>query len=173
LTQTARFFTNSEERLSGKEFKKLRPSLKHFLLRELPMPVFTIVFALAYLASTRDCPFIVIRYPYAVIGTMSILLILISAGIVRRARTSGPEHRPVEVNLVYVGMIILYSVLYLVFIPLLGFFSSTVLFLLAMMVSLKVREPLVLAGVPVVYVAVSYLVFRVFLHLPLPGGWLF
>jgi len=151
----------------------VRPSLKHFLFRELPVPVFAIVFALAYLVSTRDCAFIVIRYPYAVIGAMAILLILISAGIVRRARSSEPEHRPVEANLLYVGMIILYSVLYLVFIPRLGFYSSSVLFLLAMMISLKVRKPFVLAGVPAVYVAVSYLVFRVFLHLPLPGGWLF
>jgi hypothetical protein len=148
--------------------------LKHFLFRELPVPVFTVVFVLAYLVSTRNCAFIVIRYPYAVIGAIAILLMLISVEIVRRASSpAGPEYHPVEANLVYVGMIILYSVLYLVFIPRLGFYSSSVLFLLAMMVSLKVRNPLVLAGVPVVYVAVSYLVFRVFLHLPLPGGWLF
>ena len=62
---------------------------------------------------------------------------------------------------------------YIICINFVGFYASTTVFLLAFMLFLNVRKPLVLVGVTAGMDAFLYLLFTIGLKLSLPAGMLF
>jgi hypothetical protein len=155
---------------------KLHSRFKSFLFRELPIPLFAAIFSIVYLFSTNEYSFVVIRYPYAVIAVIAILIVLIMGDLIKKLKKPRESYSKtdtgLEFNLNYMIMILVLSFLYLILITWLGYFSSTALFLISLMVLLKVRRALLLIGIPLFYITLSYLIFRVFLRLPLPEGFL-
>jgi hypothetical protein len=145
---------------------------KRFLLRELPVPVFVAIFSAVYFFSTKKHDFSVTGYPYVVIGVIQILLILILRNVFRNAESSDCKNEK-DLRIPNVLALILSALCYLILIPRLGYYASTLLLLVILMVFFKVRSSLFLFAVPIGYVALSYIVFRIFLRVPLPEGILF
>lgn len=68
--------------------------------------------------------------------------------------------------------ILLFSLIYVVLICLIGFYPSTLLYLVGTLLFLKVRIPYIAITV-VVFACIIYGAFSKFLHVPLPSGILF
>jgi hypothetical protein len=69
-------------------------------------------------------------------------------------------------------IIALITVGYLVIMPLVGFTFSTIAYLVVLLLALNVRKMLTLIFFPTTLTIFVYVVFRIFLRLPLPGGFI-
>lgn len=108
-------------------------------------------------------------YPRIIILTLLLLSVLRFVKDIKEKRKSIDEDQ----SLYKVLAAILLTIIYVFSAELLGFWSSTVLFIIAMFIALKEKNWLLIIIFPSILVIFLYIVFYKFLHIPFPQQSLF
>jgi len=124
--------------------------------------IVVIVLSIFGLMEAKSYPAEAATYPLA------ILLMAIALSVI--LLVTKPRVKTKPGNIVYrqlYGMIA-FTIAYYIIIRIIGYYFATLLYVLVSMYFLKERNLIVLASVPVGFVAVLYCVFGLFLRVPLP-----
>lgn len=130
-----------------------------------------ILFGLIFLYETTKLPVDSQSYPRFMIGIMMVLALLVIIRSFMRSsvkKTWGELFEGVEWKRLL--FVLLGSLGYLFLVNVLGFFVTTIIYLLITMIVLKANRLTILISIPV-FTLVLYLIFRVFLKVPLPTGY--
>lgn len=149
------------------------------LVGRLIPPALFAVFAAAFFVGVRDLALESRALPQIVSVLVVSACVLDLVREVRGwARTRGDgvandDHRKVMDAWPKLAATVALTTVYIVAIGRVGFYTSSIIFLVALLAVLGVRRPLVLGAVTVGFTAVTYLLFTVLLGVPVPSGVLF
>lgn len=109
-------------------------------------------------------------YPRFIIGIMFLMALLLFIQSFMKQAGSGKD---IFGHVVWKRFIVVFVMTfsYIVFINLLGFFTSTFMYLGILMFLLRVDLKVISLSVPI-FLLILYLVFKTMLNVPLPQGWL-
>ena len=148
--------------------------------KDLSSGLVLIIFSAIAFFHLQGLPIRASIFPQIMLGgifLLAILLSLKSMGFLRRARpgqketdgeASGSAPRPE--NLALVAVTLATIILYIVFMPILGFFLSTIGFLFAILVVLNMRRYFLMAFLAVITSTAVFVVFKTVMYISLPGG---
>jgi hypothetical protein len=111
---------------------------------------------------------IVIRYPYVIIAIIALLWICIMIDELRL--TTSSTQKKEEVSIKQFVSLAAPALLYLVAIDILGYFTSTLLFIGSLMFLLGNRNIKQIILITCLFVGLQYLFFGILLNLPIPEG---
>jgi len=147
------------------------------LLQKIMIPTIVMIWATFYLFEVMQLH---IRNQHLIRPAYFILLALYifnTYGDVRKwkkeqAKSVGQtgEGFKIPAEMKTLAIIAIITVGYLVIMPLTGFTFSTIAYLAVLLLALNVRKMLTLIFFPLALTIFVYVVFRIFLRLPLPGG---
>lgn len=108
---------------------------------------------------------------YCILLILFGLILVIQAAVKKEAEEKNAEKRS---NTYIYGLSAIGIVfLYILFLPYVGFYISTVLAMLALLYFSKIRKLLVLVSVPLGVILFIYVIFEILLKVPVPTGSLF
>jgi len=165
----------------------MKRSILNLLLSRLAFPLLTLVFISAYYSSLTKISPKAGNYPKTIIAVVAVLLAWTFISEVRqwwKEASNQPEQKESGAGsaAAWLGKVkenrhSIYTVaailIFLVIIPYLGFFASAGLFLISLFYLLGIRNHLLIWVLAASLVLVSFVVFKMWLSLPLPEGFLF
>lgn len=132
------------------------------------IPIITALLCVVYITATRKMDWIVIRYPYVIIAIIALLWICIMIDELRL--TTSSTQKKEEVSIKQFVSLAAPALLYLVAIDILGYFTSTLLFIGSLMFLLGNRNIKQIILITCLFVGLQYLFFGILLNLPIPEG---
>lgn len=125
-----------------------------------------------YFILIKQLPERAARYPYFVLGLLVFLTVILAIdAFFIKAKSEVKEEKFKDIKLGQFFFIILASAAYIALIEIVGFFSTTVVYLLVVMLGLKnsVKWSIITS---IVFPIFIYLIFVSFLRVPVPRGFL-
>lgn len=125
-----------------------------------------------YFILIKQLPERAARYPYFVLGLLVFLTVILAIdAFFIKAKSEVKEEKFKDIKLGQFFFIILASAVYIALIEIVGFFSTTVVYLLVVMLGLKnsVKWSIITS---IVFPIFIYLIFVSFLRVPVPRGFL-
>lgn len=124
--------------------------------------IVVIVLSIIGLVEAKSYPAEAATYPLA------ILLMAIALSVILLVTKPRVKTKPGNIVYRQLYRMIIFTIAYYMLIKVIGYYFATLLYVFVSMYFLKERNPVVLASVPVGFVAVLYCVFGLFLRVPLP-----
>lgn len=147
------------------------------LITSLIFPIFVVIFCVCYLVSTRGLKIEILRYPFFMIAGLAILVVLIAMDEIKKIKRQpnvGKKENVLEkfkkFDIKGIAFLIITSVIYLILIPVVGYFSITWAFTIFLMYWLGERKIIKVVIISTGFIIMQYVVFQVFLYLPIPTG---
>ena len=149
------------------------------LTKDAYLAIAVVVFSIAVLLSTLSYPYQSAYFPRFILILLGGLGCALFLKEIRKKKPSTPgkdgDQPPLLQNpaFIKVSMMIVYSVVYLLLVDWVGFFSTTIVAIPIMIRLLGVKKPstiIISTGVVVFFI---YLIFDIFLKVPFPEGLLF
>ncbi|EZH64173.1 hypothetical protein DH09_00090 (plasmid) [Bacillaceae bacterium JMAK1] len=107
-------------------------------------------------------------------GLMILIVLRGSFSVFKMIRLRNDETSFIQDFVIWIkdkqAMLLLSFVLYVIFIPILGFFSSTILFFIGLNYYLKSRKVWEMTLLPIIVLSIIYLIFVFFLQVNIPTG---
>ncbi len=144
-------------------------------LPNLIIGIVTTLIGIFFIANTLDFPNLDLEPLGAAFmpRLYSILLIFLGLILVMQAIRDNKEKKEAKSNVKYALISMFIVIVYVLFIPPLGFYISTFLFTFIFLLFSKVRNKIVLVSVPVGTVLFIYICFDKILKVAIPAGSLF
>lgn len=151
-------------------------SFVRFALGRMGFPLVSLLFVAVYWIMTRDLPARVTRFPYMfVVGSVIlcgwIIVTETLAWLKARRAAANPEPKGPE-SVAERWAVFLATALYIGLIPVVGFLTTSTVFMLFLYWYLGEKRPLYLLGITAGTIAVYWLIFIYLLHVPVPKGFL-
>jgi hypothetical protein len=153
--------------------------------RDLICGLVLIVFSVVAFSQLTDLPFRAAIFPQVMLASIFTLAIILAVKSYRKMRlargpsaeaevifgTVGEEKAPdrPESNLLMTATVVTIA-LYIFFMPILGFFLSTIFFVFAILFTLKMRRFFLMAFLAVLTGTVVFVIFKTVMYVSLPGG---
>lgn len=131
--------------------------------------VLFIVIGIIFFVNTFSLPEDSQTYPRVLIGVMMLLALAVLIKSFITDDGNSWEKLFGHINWKRFILVAVVSLLYLFAINILGYFTATILYLLVLLLTLKANRKTILITVPIFMVGL-YLLFRMFLKVPLPTG---
>lgn len=150
-----------------------------YLIRDQIFTLFSIVFVIAYWVQAARLPREATRYPMVVTCVAVIFIIWnLALSIVqfrRILREQGEEGVAADLSFGLTPkkwMVIGVTLLYILLLPVVGYLTTTILYIAGLSLLLGIRRPVVITVYTVLLAGMLYAVFGLWLHVSLPAGFL-
>lgn len=149
------------------------------LTKDACLAITIVLFSIGVYVGTLSYPHQSAYFPRFILILLGFLGFLLFVKEIRKKKTAIPgksEDRPSVFQnpaFIKVSLMIIYSVIYLLLVDWVGFFSTTIVSIPIMIWLLGVRKPSTVSVATGVVVVFIYIVFRMFLKVPFPEGLLF
>ena len=137
------------------------------------------IFSICYLFFTNELDSKILRYPYFMIAGLVILITLIAVDEIKKSKKVINSESEEDVltkfkkfDLRGIVFLIASSIIYLILIPIVGYFSTTWVFAILLMYWLGERKIYKVIIISTLFTLIQYIIFQVFLYLPIPRGFL-
>ncbi len=140
------------------------------VLDKFLIPIFTLLLCVVYVAKTNKMEWIVIRYPYVIIAVIAVLL---GSILISEMKNRGQEEKEKEsVSPRQFILLTVSSLVYLLLTDVVGYFTTTLIFVAFLMHQLGNRNYKQIAIIAVFFTGLQYVFFRLVLNLPIPAGFI-
>lgn len=144
-------------------------------LPNLIIGIIIVLIGIFFIANTLDFPDLTLEPvgPAFMPRLYSILLIFLGSILIIKALREKAENKETESNMKYALISMLIVVVYVLIIPLLGFYISTFIFSLTFLFFSQVRNKIILVSIPVGAILFIFIFFDKILKVAIPVGSLF